>query len=196
MQLLKQSEATAARRRIPVRMVDSTDGKTAETGLTFIAGDIKISKNGGAEANHAGTVTELAGGLYYYEATAAELNTLGFLTMRVVKTGALDFVAVCQVTAIDPYDTVRLGLTAIASSAIVTGAVVTDAGNLANTFKTDLASTTTDEHKDKILKFTSGALSGQVRRVTVYNGTTKFITVVTGYTAAPAASDTFELLNR
>jgi hypothetical protein len=100
---LKQSEATAGRRRLPVYLVDDTDGKTPETGVTFTAGDIRISQNGGAEANHAGTIAEVGGGLYYYEATAGELATLGFLSVRVIKTGVRTFVAMAQVQLHDPY---------------------------------------------------------------------------------------------
>ena len=100
---IKQSESTAARRRVPVYLVDATDGVTPETGITFAAGDIKLSKNGAAEGNHAGTVTELAGGLYSYEATAGEVDTLGFLSARFTKSGVRTFVAVAQVQVLDPY---------------------------------------------------------------------------------------------
>jgi hypothetical protein len=113
MQLLQQSEATAAQRRILVYLVDATDGHTPETGITFSVGDIKVSKNGAAEANHAGTVTELAGGIYYYEAAAAELDTVGYLTIRFIKTGVRTFVALCQVVPFDPYDATALGLSRI-----------------------------------------------------------------------------------
>lgn len=111
MQLLQQSEATASYRRIPFPCVDDTDGKTPETGLTFAAGELKIAKNGGAEANAAGTVTEGAGGVYYYEATAAELNTLGLVTLRVVKAGVRGVVVLGQVVPFDPYSATSLGLT-------------------------------------------------------------------------------------
>jgi len=111
MQLLQQSEATASYRRIPFPCVDDTDGKTPETGLTFAAGELKTAKNGGAEANAAGTVTEGAGGVYYYEATAAELNTLGIVTLRVVKAGVRGVVVLGQVVPFDPYSATSLGLT-------------------------------------------------------------------------------------
>lgn len=103
MLLLKQSESTAARRRVPVVLVDSTDGVTAETGVTLSAGDMKISKNGGAEANHAGTLTELAGGDYCYEFTQSELDTVGYITGRIVKAGVRTFRIAAQVVAFDPY---------------------------------------------------------------------------------------------
>lgn len=101
--LLELNEATAARRRVPVVLVDVTDGVTAETGVTLSAGDMKISKNGGAEANHAGTLTELAGGDYYYEFAAAELDTAGYVTGRIVKAGVRTFRIAGQVVAFDPY---------------------------------------------------------------------------------------------
>jgi hypothetical protein len=113
MQQIKLSESTAARRRIPVYLVDETDGKTPETGITVSTGDLKLSKNGATESNHSGTWTEVASGLYYYEATSGELNTVGFLTVRVIKPGVRTFVAAVQIVAFDPYDGARLGLTMI-----------------------------------------------------------------------------------
>lgn len=117
MLLLQKDEATAARRRIPIYLVDETDGVTPETSVTVGAGDVKISKDGGGEANHAGTLNELAGGMYYYEATAGELDTLGFLSIRLVKSGVRTFIAVAQVVAVDLYDDVRGGLTALPNAA-------------------------------------------------------------------------------
>jgi hypothetical protein len=105
MLLIKQSESTAARRRVPVVFVDDTDGKTAETGVTLSAGDMKLSKDGGAEGNHAGSLTELAGGDYYYEFTSGEVDTLGYLTGRIVKNGVRTFRIAAQVVAFDPYAT-------------------------------------------------------------------------------------------
>jgi len=117
MLLLQKDEATAARRRIPIYLVDATDGVTPETSVTVSAGDVKISKDGGGEANHGGTLNELAGGMYYYEATAGELDTLGFLSIRLVKSGVRTFIAVAQVVAVDLYDDVRAGLTALPNAA-------------------------------------------------------------------------------
>ena len=78
------------------------------------------------------------------------------------------------------------------------GAVVADAGNSQNTFKTDLTEAVDDHWKDALVVFTSGALTEQIKRVLAYDGTTKFITVgpSPGFTAAPSPTDTFLLLNR
>jgi len=77
-----------------------------------------------------------------------------------------------------------------------TGAVVSDGSNSATSFKTNLTQTTDNFWKDAWCKITSGALSGQVKQITGYNGTTKFITVSGGYTSTPAAGVTFELINQ
>ena len=81
MMIITLNQATAALRRIPVYLVDETDGVTPETGVTFSAGDIKVSENGAAQANHAGTVTEVGLGLYYYECATTEVDTEGFLSI-------------------------------------------------------------------------------------------------------------------
>ena len=110
MLLLQQSESTAAQRRIPVLLVDSGDGFSSETGV--LTPTIEISKNGAAQAAGVGTWVEIGEGLYYYELTAAELNTVGFVNVRVIKTGvSRQFQGVAQVVAFDPYSAANLGLT-------------------------------------------------------------------------------------
>lgn len=262
MLMLKQSEATAARRRVPIYLVDATDGVTPETGLTFSGSDVQLSKNGAAFASFAGTMTEVAAGLYHYEATAGELDTLGFLAVKVVKTGVRTFVGMAQVVAVNVYDAAALGLTnldaavttraaaaqlpgalvggrvdasvgAMAANVITaaaaatdfgqeiadavldrpisghttagtvgelldvpTGAVVSDGGNTALTFKTNRSEAVTDFWKDAILVFRTGVLAGQVKKIAAYNGSTKFITLSGAFTSAPSAGDTFFILNK
>jgi len=109
--LIQRNAATGANRTIIFRCVDATDGYTAETGLAFGAGDIKISKNGAAEANHSGTVTEIAGGLYKYEFAVAELDTPGSISFRTNKSGVRPASFIHQVVAFDPYDASAMGMT-------------------------------------------------------------------------------------
>ncbi len=102
MLLLQQSEATAAYRRIPIYLVDVTNGYTPETGLS--AGfTIEVSENGAAQAAGGGSITEIGEGQYYYEATAAELSTLGFLAISIRHASCRDFFAAAQVVPWDPY---------------------------------------------------------------------------------------------
>lgn len=91
MRQIYQNEATAARRRVPFDCVSSTDGITNLLTQTFAAADIRVSKAGAAEANSAGTVTEIGGGRYDYEPTVGEVDTLGGWSFRVIKTGMRHF---------------------------------------------------------------------------------------------------------
>jgi len=78
---------------------------------------------------------------------------------------------------------------------VANGVVVADAGNNNTTFKTDLAETTNDHYNDMILVFTSGAaVGGQARRITDYDGTTKFVTVGASLAATPTAGDTLQIM--
>jgi hypothetical protein len=106
---IKQSESTAARRRIPVLLVDSTDGYTPKTGQT--APTVTISKNGATAATGTGTWTEISNGQYYYEFTSGEVDTLGWIAVNVQKTACRQYNAVVQVMAYDYAAATNLGLT-------------------------------------------------------------------------------------
>lgn len=86
MQQIALSEATAARRRIPLTVCNDADGFPL-SGQTLSGAEVKISKNGGAEASIGGTVVEVTNQGYYYEATSGELDTRGFIRLRCNKAG-------------------------------------------------------------------------------------------------------------
>ena len=115
MQLLKLSEATAAYRKILFFAFDddAADAYAPLTGLTFAAGELKWKKAGVAEANAAGTATEVGGGWYEYEATAGELDTLGVALMRTNKADVYSEGVPVQVVAFNPYSAADLGLSRI-----------------------------------------------------------------------------------
>ncbi len=113
---IKQSDADAAHRRIPVLLVDITDGFTPETGVT--APTINVSKNGATPASGAGTWAEIGNGQYYYQLTTGEVDTLGWVSLNIEKaTVSRDYNCVVQIMAYDPFDTVRIGLTALPNAA-------------------------------------------------------------------------------
>jgi hypothetical protein len=87
-----------------------------------------------------------------------------------------------------------IGTFLIENIALKCGAIVADGSNTSSTFKTDLSESDTDYHKDALIVFTSGSLINQVKKVSAYNGSTKFITVSSAFTGTPSASDTFILL--
>lgn len=80
-------------------------------------------------------------------------------------------------------------------SVFPSGAVVSDAGNTAQKFKTNLVAGVDDYYKESILLFTSGPLIEQQRKVLIYTQSTAFITVLSPFTGAPSAGDTFSIVN-
>jgi hypothetical protein len=111
---IKQSESTAARRRIPVLFVSSTDGFTPTTPTSPVA---YISTNGGTFVATTNAVTletlaagQSACGCYYLELTATEVATLGVINVNVQSTNCRQYNAVIQVMAYDYAAGTNLGL--------------------------------------------------------------------------------------
>lgn len=104
----KVSEATAARRRVPIHCADATDGITPETGEA--AGQPQVSKNGGAWANTSATLVAIGNGAYYVELTATELNTIGLIQVRYKSANTAEYQIDGFVFSYDPYDAAGLGL--------------------------------------------------------------------------------------
>lgn len=76
------------------------------------------------------------------------------------------------------------------------GKVVTDAGNGATSFLTDLTSTVSSYCVGSYLKIASGTLINEVRRISGYNGTSKVITLSSALTATPAVGVEFYIINQ
>jgi hypothetical protein len=101
---LKQSTAS---QEIPLGyFVDSTDGNTAETGLTIANTDIKLWKAGATTLadKNSGGATHIAGGLYYCVLDATDTGTLGSMIVFVKVAGALAVRVECVVLAANVYD--------------------------------------------------------------------------------------------
>lgn len=102
MQMITKDEATAAQRTIVFFAADVTDGFTPEPTIDFSdAGDVQLSKAGGAFANATGVVTELAVGFYKLVLSAADVDTLGDLTLKITNAGVRTVIRHFQVTALD-----------------------------------------------------------------------------------------------
>lgn len=68
--------------------------------------------------------------------------------------------------------------------------------NSATTFCSSRTEATNDFWKDCFVRFLTGGLSGQVRKVTGYNGSTFYLSFSSpGFTAIPSNGDIFELVN-
>lgn len=188
MQLVKQSTA------VRVRVFMTSTANNESPGLAGIGASlvVKLCKPGDSTYSTITptSVTDLGGGSYDLLLTTTHTNTLGPNNLRVTGPNAYpNDEASFQVVAFNPEDLI-LG-------SLPSGAVVADGGNGAATFKTNLTQTTDDYWKDTYCVITSGVLIEQIKRVSGYNGTTKFITVASpGFTGTPATSVTFYLVNK
>ncbi len=95
-------------------MVDSTDHVTGKTGLSPT---VTISKNGGSFASPSGAVSEVGNGLYKVAGNATDSNTVGELWIHATGTAADPTDTSYTIVAYDPFDAVRLGLTALPNAA-------------------------------------------------------------------------------
>lgn len=162
---------------IPIELFDSTDPTMPETGLTFGASDTKIAADGGAFANTTNTPVEASNGLYWLTLTAAEMDATSIIVV-VSKAG------------------VQRASVTIGTHGMPSASVVASGGNTSSSFDTDRSESATDYWKDAFLTFTTGALAGQTKRVTAYDGTTKVITVANAFTGTPSTGDRFVLIDR
>ncbi|MBK8871611.1 MAG: hypothetical protein IPN19_11365 [Elusimicrobia bacterium] len=105
--LRKQSDSTYP---MMFLMVDSTDHVTGKTGLSPT---VTISKNGASFASPSGAVAEVGNGLYKVAGNATDSNTVGELWIHATATGADPTDTAYTVVPYDPFDSVRLGLTAL-----------------------------------------------------------------------------------
>ncbi len=153
--------------------IDAASPPARKTGIAFSAGDVKIGKNGGALSNTGSLPVEVALGVYALTLTAAETNASWIhITVRNA--------------AMQPQD-ISGSMSEQPAASVVSGS--------AAAFVTDLTSVIDDFWKNSIVCFTSGALAGQVRKVTAYTGATKTLSFADPFTAAPGASDLFILIN-
>lgn len=180
--LVLANEATAAKRRVGFDVRSNVDGFTIVT--TATGGQPQISTDGGAWTNTGiGTLNSIGNGRYYADLTQAAVATVGsIIRTRYAQSDSLETVG---------------SMVQVITAGIVGRTVVTigaSGSNTASTFLTDLTSAVTDFWKDSYFTFLTGALAGQTKKITGYNGSTKFLTTA-AFTSAPATSDTGLIIN-
>ena len=77
----------------------------------------------------------------------------------------------------------------------IIGLVVSDAGNSTLQFKSDRTESTTGYWINTLCMMMTGALAGQVQKVSAYDGETKIVTVSAAFTGTPAPGDTYQLIS-
>ncbi len=91
-------------------MIDSTNHLNGKTGLTPT---VNLSKNGGAFSPASGAVSEIGNGWYSLAGNSTDRNTVGELSIYATANGADSFYGKYVIVPWDPFDAVRLGMTAL-----------------------------------------------------------------------------------
>ena len=110
-------------------MVSSTDHVSPVPGLTPT---VTISKNGGSFATPSGAISEIGSGWYALAGNATDRNTRGDFLLHATGTGADPVDDRYTIVSFDPFDSVRMGLSALPNAAAdaAGGLPISDAGGL------------------------------------------------------------------
>lgn len=117
---LQKSEATAAKRTFLFHLTVTADGSDA-TGKTISGSDIVISKAGAAFGNAAGAVTEVSAGWYKVVLAAADLDTLGDLSILITEALCDSVRVTFQVVDYDPYTDLALVRGLLGGNTVIDG---------------------------------------------------------------------------
>jgi hypothetical protein len=177
--VFQQNQPIAVRRTLSFLSVDETDLQSRQTGLSGFT--IRIRKPGTANAAGTNAAAEVSAanlpGVYELELTAAELNTTGFGVVHISKAGTEPREIPFRV---DP-----------AYFGTVTAATLG-----ASSFSTDLTSYASDYWNDVLIRFLTGNLTGQVKKIGDFTSGNGLIALAgtLAFTGAPADGDIFELV--
>ena len=164
-------------------MGDITGGvsDSSVTDIVFETTDLEVSKAGGAFAESTGTATEVDHGIYYYEAAAGEVDTLGSLVVVNLKLGLSVYPPSAQIVE-------------AASGATVLHSGLAQSGASGSITLASGASGTSDFYVPCLVKIVAGTGAGQGGRIgNAYNGTTKVLDVTPAWITVPDATSEYEL---
>lgn len=167
MWFLRQSTAS---QEIPLGpFVDSTDGNTAETGLSIANTDVKLLKSGGTSesSKNSGGATHIAGGRYYCVLDATDTDTVGPLRVSCHVSGALAVWLDCCVLDEAVYD-VLFGTVAPSTHTAAAVQALVAAGAVASV--TGAVGSVTGDVGGKVLGGGAGTITGTGVRAVDGNG--------------------------
>jgi len=168
---LKQS--TASQEIILGYFLDTTDGNTAETGLTIANTDIRLWKQGttGTVSKNSGGATHIANGLYYCILDAADTDTLGSLIIFAHVTGSLAIRTECIVYPAQVYDSLFAGTDVLDVNIVgITGTVANKIAD--HTIRRSFANAADSSDGDaKSFRSLLGGVAKLVNKITSSGGT-------------------------
>lgn len=207
------NETSAALRRIPVDLVSASDGVTPIIGAAGVSGQIMLSKNGATPVTAAHQLTSVGNGSYYYQCSATEHDTPGFLIGFVSVSLARAFKFLVECRHVNFNSSADLGMSKVPSTIVggtdlwsvsLAGAYATGtagwqlnntnqilfAGRVCvvgalNTFRLDTGASPEDGfYEDQLLVAVSGTGQRQAVIIEGYTGTTRQVSTATSLITA------------
>lgn len=165
-----------------VSLVSQANVKTFQSNPTLASGDVKISKDGGAEANlnTLPSVTPASGRHVKVTVSATEMDADNVKIVFSDASGS---------------EWCDYSLTIQPSSLGLTG-TVNDASASTTDFDSTLTGYGDDFFNGAFVLFTDGALQGQSRKISDYTSTSGNIVVATAFSSAPADTVPFIIIGR
>lgn len=185
-----------ASQNLAFALVNASTG-AALTGATVTA---RRSIDGGAQASATGSVSELGNGQYNLALSQADTNG-NHIGILLTATNAIPVHFSLVMTAADPTDSVRLGLTALPNAAAGASAglpVLLHAGTAqagaAQTITLAAAASAVDRlYTLEHISIVGGTGAGQVRTIVDYNGASKVATVNRAWRTNPDNTSVYQL---
>lgn len=150
MQIVKD-EGTADRRSMPIFLVDSSNA--AVTGAVYTGSECTIRKNGGSSSNCAGTVSEMASGEYKYVFTSGEVDSLGYVCIKLDDSGVSELVRVYCAQVIN------MNIHGSPTAQVTTGGITAGSFAAGALDAAALATDAAQEIRDTVMADTSSELS-------------------------------------
>lgn len=163
-----------------VSLVSQSNPATFQNNPTLAAGDVKVSKDGGALTN-LGTLP----------AVTPASSKLVKVTLSATEMDADNVTVIFSDAAGDQWADLTVDVKTVG---YITHGVISDVAPIVTDFDTDLTEAD-DFWNGSFIVFTDGALQGQARKINDYANTNGNITV-TAFTAAPANGDPFVIIGR
>lgn len=193
---IAKDEATAAQRRIPIYLVDVTDDETPETGLTISGAECEISKNGGSWGTCAGSIGEVDDGVYYYEATTGEVDTVGYVTLKIAEAAANAFLINAPITQFDFSSTAPNANCASASNDAFEAADFAADGTAQAGASSTITLAAAESYADdvligRVICIVAATGKGQCRYISDNVGSTDVVTVGENWTTTPDSTSKY-----
>ncbi|MCH8850045.1 MAG: hypothetical protein IIC89_04390 [Chloroflexi bacterium] len=172
-----------------------------EAGATFAAGDVQMIKDEGAAANTTNLPIHEGNGIYSLTLTASEMQAARIVVTVIDQTASKVWEDQAILINADPVpadvqevhgnETAALGLEVLGSYHLLS-VQKSQAGSSGTSIKLSASEPSTDDYwNHHFIRFSIGAVAGEIRRIDDYDGTTKVATIDRAFSNGDPGTDLY-----